>query len=207
MKKLPLIFMLWLVVLLAVGTGGPALAAPVTILNASFEDPTISEGNYTYSITDWTLSSTGGTVNFGSWLPAPDGNNVAWAGGATSTNISQILSATIQANYTYTLSVYAGSWTYSNPTYEVQLVASESNTVLDYATGAAPAHGYNFLQFEYTSDSLYAGQHLKIVLKNTGTAEVDFDLVSLDATPVPVPASLFLLGSGLVGLLVLRRRA
>lgn len=112
-------------------TAGSAAATPITILNPSFETPSCTTCNA--NPTDWTKVGSGGVV--GSYDPYEnDGNNAFYIGANHSTDpanggagyagvvgemlafdydgnigsgLEQTLSATLQANTTYTLSIEA----------------------------------------------------------------------------------------------------
>ncbi len=74
-----------------------------------------------------------------------------------------------------------------------------------YSYGYDPGIGkFGLLTLSYTSDSSVNG-YLEILFKaNPSSSFVNFDMVTLDA--VPVPPTLWLLGSGLAGLGLLRRK-
>lgn len=199
---------LWLmgIFLLVMVIGAPALAWPITITNSSFETDTLDYGTWNYSVTGWILTGLGGT-----WSPdtgsypggAPDGSNVAWTQNAS---ISQPLSDIVQANYQYTLEAYVGKFNDDETVhYYIKLVADESGAVLAAATGDATAQTFNLVKVNYTATNQHLGEHLKVVIGNTDLTETDFDKVTLTGSAVPLPSTLFLLSSSLLGLIGWRR--
>jgi hypothetical protein len=198
---------LWLmgILLLVAVTGAPALAWPITIANSSFEADTLDNGRWNYSVTGWIVTGPGGTWNPGTGLypgGAPDGSNVAWTQNAS---ISQTLSDTVQANYHYTLEAYVGKFSDATVHYYVELVAAESGVVLAAATGDAAYQTFNLVKATYTATNQYAGEHLKVVIGNTELTETDFDNVTLTGSAAPLPSTLLLLSSSLLGLMGWRR--
>jgi hapalindole H/12-epi-hapalindole U/12-epi-fischerindole U synthase len=134
-----------------------------------------------------------------------EGNQVGWLSAAS---ISQTLSDTLQASTKYTLSLNVGRWE-NSPTTNYTVVLWAGGTPLgsiSKALSTIPDNKFVEETITYTSPAtVTAGQQLKIQISN-GIDELDFDNIRLDATPVPVPPSLWLLGSGLVGLVVLRKK-
>jgi hypothetical protein len=212
-------------------------AQPVTIANPGFEAQALDEGNYPTTITAWPqgkydvtnpgvwiagTSGAGvydvGTLEYTSGL-APEGENMAYTISQTGfdTGISQVLTATLQADATYVLTVKVGNPAVYNEgatgNYRVELLAG--GVLLDSATGPSPADDTTFTTATVTHNSGAApaqlGQPLEIRLLAvdfTSDYEVDFDDVQLTVTlanpaanpggpySVPMVGSLALDGSG-----------
>jgi HpiC1 cyclase len=189
---------------------GIAWGTPLTILNPSFEAPTLSAGGYNFVISDWVQSGVSGV-----WYPAagyfnvlpPDGNQVAYENDA-GTVISQQLAATLLPNATYTLKVDLGSRldAYPFPAGTSVALYAGSNLLASDNTIVPQAGNWttDTVIFTSSADTIGLGENLKIVLTSNGT-QADFDNVRLDVTSVPVPPSALLLGSGLLGLVGLRK--
>jgi hypothetical protein len=195
-------------------------AASIFIANHSFETPVITDSS---GILDTGMSTTGnwtfaGGMNQGFINPGvgenndpgfwygpsptlPNGNQVAWSNGGT---ISQTLSATLQANTKYTLGAYVGRrQKVAFPGYNIELYAG--GNLLASNNSVTPAEGtFAPVTVSYTSGiSVTPGQALEIRLTSqTGTnAQTNFDLITLDASPIPEPSAILgLLGFGLLGI-------
>jgi hypothetical protein len=201
----------------------------ITILNPSFEADVLSctagaSCATNHTITDWTGSTTfpGGfngtgldfTGAFGVFKPGtvqypngvPDGVNVAYLlGVANSVSISQTLSATLQANDTYTLTAWEGlrndtgvlapglGCNGSNITLEAG--GTVLNSLRNETTVTCPSVRGSFQEFTVTFNSAgvnpaLLGQSLGIVLTANGSgsifepSEIDFDKLSLTDTLV-----------------------
>jgi hypothetical protein len=174
---------------------GDNILLPIT--NPSFD-------NY---LTGWTASS----IYVGSWAPTsvynepvPDGSYVAYVNYGS---ISQTLEPVLLPNTSYILMVDVGHRIDTGlPGYNVELYAGDN--LLVSGNSVMPAAGYweeIQLPFMSTSTSPGLGEPLKIVLSSSGI-QVNFDNVRLADPVVPVPPTLLLLGSGLLGLGLIGRR-
>ncbi len=198
-------------------------AADITVSNRSFESPAVSPGNFNVSAPPlgWSLF---GMTNASGWRavgvvnpnstqlyldPVPLGSNIAVAFlGPTFSNIPtgffQVLSTTLQARTTYTLSVAVGNMALDPnpphnqfdftgfPGYRVELLASNFVVAADHNT-LLPGEGRfltSVVQVAISSSHTNIGLPLGIRLINLDAApgiEVNFDDVRLDATPMPDP--------------------
>jgi Carbohydrate binding domain/PEP-CTERM motif len=188
-------------------------ASLITITNSSFEGPVIAAG-FSAPATGWTIGGAGlaGAMTPGSGvLGAENGSQYLYINDGTE---SQVLAATLQANSTYTLSVWVGlrndapcvafPCVLSGTT--IQLFAG--STLLATATGAPPDPG-TWSEYQGTvvtgSSDPSLGQALKIVL-SASAAQTEFDNVTLNqSSNVPEPSAIFLFATGLVGLIARRR--
>jgi hypothetical protein len=118
-----------------------------------------------------------------------------WLAGSAAGALSQVLTATIQANAVYTLKALVGTWSTKSPTYAVQLVDSNNGVVLSQATGSCNLGSLVEVAtppYRANSHPEYIGHTLKIVLIGSGE-EDNFDRVALDYALVSQPGALLLL--------------
>ena len=207
---------------LVAGATGQVWGATIPVVNAGFENPTLVNGGSTPSAPGWISIPVGNsgiqnptTLIFPS--EAPEGQNVAYINTLPNQTsiLEQTLSTTIAPDIIYTLEVdvgrrldQAGLGKFFAPRIQLQtagglvlassgcLHGSFGSFVTCTATYTAPTTGGPL------------GQALKISLQNIGqsgsTEQANFDNVRLAA--VPLPAAVFLFGSGLIGLIGVARR-
>jgi len=186
----------------------PAMADGVAIQNASFETTnpltsTCAGAGCAFNfgpIPGWTITGVGGSFEPSSTflnLPLPDGNIVAFSNGGT---ISQTLTSSLLADTTYTLSVFIGNRLDGlNSTYTIALDAGSTQLCSFSGSSATvtPKGGFADETCTFNSGSTFPTGLLSIIL-SAGGPQVDFDNVSLSATPVSEASSAALTGSGLL---------
>jgi len=223
-----------------------ALAAPIAIVNPGFEDISgeSAYNEFTFGpLNGWNLYDPGNVTSNGdgptyfigtlrpeispgvfAFFPggAPEGArvgiafNFAGSGGGGAYGLQQTLTATLQANTSYSLQVQVGNIasgtavdnTFYNlngfPGYRIDLLAGSEVLNSESNTGSIPEGEFALRTVNFTTGATHArlGEALGIRLVNlnvvdsahpTADLEVDFDNVSLTADAVPEPGTLALL--------------
>jgi hypothetical protein len=190
-------------------------ALPIDILNASFENPGLSDDEHSPTIADWNIGVSKGAGVFNPTSAhftggdVPDGVQTAYLNDGA---IGQWLDSYLTVNTTYTLKVDIGHRSDTSfPGYMVELVVKEISgstaIALDDST-LTPSPGEfatSIVSFTALPGDPNLNKRLGIRLTTDGV-QTNFDNVRLDATPEP--STIFLMCLGILGLLgiIIRRR-
>jgi len=165
-------------------------ATDIALVNTGFESPaaSISDFNYNYALTGWTLTGTSAAAVYGSaWNSAdPPGNQSVALQGAPGNTLGAASQAFTAVAGTYQVSFYAAQRTgYNNPTGGVQpvkisidgtaiaTVTPTSSTFAQYTTPSfAMATGSHTLSFSATTNSVDLTTFIDTVAINVVTAPV-----------------------------------
>jgi hypothetical protein len=210
---------------------GHASATTISVTNSSFEAPVLGGGGYNSATcpSGWDCSGSTGGYAGGIYTPVntqypsgsnglsggkivPDGSQVAWTTGSNPQELGQYSLATIAANTTYTLDVWAGAradvtdaWSAGfTPTIDI---LANSVVVASLVTSDPGSGKWKDYSVSLNNLALYTGQALGIRLVVPGTAytvdQVNWDAVTLtsaaDVGTTPIPGALWLMGSVLAG--------
>ena len=213
----PFLFITFILLIL-LGIQYQAQATMVFVENAGFEDPSLPNGDFVFSVPGWTQTfGLSGTYNLRvEQFPdeAPEGENVLFLSGSSGGNrnqpasVSQILTEVLTINTTYTLQTEVGNRLDANFSgYSVELLAG--GNVLAIEDSLSPSDGTfetSILSFTANPGNPNLGQALEIRLSAPGS-QPNFDNIRLDATVIPIPASVVLFSMGLIGLTFISLRS
>lgn len=212
---------------------GAAQATPIAITNPGFEAQTAPPGAIVGTITGWSIgfgADRTGVIVGGAADACPlggtGGTNVAYS--VPDSGFYQSI-GTIEGNMRYTLTVGVGDVRHAgDPSPWDPGFPSEPLATLDRYGGGellslvstvapTPANGQMVvwtMTYEVPSDYEFIGEELWVVLGargtpvggESGTAQIVFDDVAVDAEVIPEPATMTLLAVGIGGILLKRRR-
>jgi hypothetical protein len=184
-------------------------AAPITLVNADFEDPATILDHWNWSLTafGWDVDGNAGTyqptIPGTAFQTLPSGTRVGWSNGGS---LSQLTSETFQTGETYSLQVDIG-WRLDNPFNggEIAIFAGDPTNIVGSTLLTAPIRG-EFEQVAVIVSALdiapFIGQQIGVLL-DANANQVNFDNVALQA--MPLPAGVWLLLSALATLFGFRR--
>ncbi len=192
-----------------------ANASPISINNFSFEEPTHTDGGFNAVATGWVVTGDSGTWNPTAAQISQGPTDALQVGFSNNGGLSQTLSAALTANVQYTLMADVLSRTdgFTHKSSILELLTEDGTTLARTTIGAITAgnNGLLSLTFVANANDPNLGKNLKIALLGGGP-QSDWDNVRLDATPtttpnpVPLPGAIWLLGSGLLGILGMKKK-
>jgi len=190
------------------GINSQVLASSITVSNWGFEDQSIGNGGFASPVTGWSgINGIGASNPTTGHFPseAPEGENIAYVGIAaapiTIYSLTQTVTHNVILGQTYVLQVEVGNGlTAPFPGYTVELLAG--GITVGTENSLTPTAG-TFLTstVSWTADD-HEGGLLGIRLSSAN--QTYFDAVTLDA--VPIPGAIWLLGSGLIGMVGIRKK-
>jgi hypothetical protein len=200
---------------LAASLASTAAFAGTSVCTADPNDPVANCGFETGDFTDWTLSGAyalAQTNLFGvDSYDAYSGNFGAYFANTASTpgtyaaanNLVMTQNVTLEENRQYTLSFYLAQSTPVFTGYTNFFGVTFDGTTLLSEVGAAATNG--FVEYTYTVTGAYGANALTFAAQND---DGGWSLDDIDLTQIPEPASIAMLGMGLLGLgFATRRRA
>jgi hypothetical protein len=204
---------------LFIAFGGQVKADDIVINNYSFETPDLDHDG------DWTGLDPDGNWGWGCSIPSGGGiaiidptsshlvpsNGVQYAL-VTSSQVGyayQTLGEQVQTGMTYTLTGSFGKYSGDNAG-SLGLYTEGGDQLVLSASSNPVLNSWDPLTVTYIADSTHNGENLQIRLYFGGTGYGAWDNIHLTQTspdnPVPLPGAVWLLGSGLAGLGLVRRK-
>lgn len=167
-----------------------------------------------YSIpTSWSAATTGTTTDLGIGLvnyygagsTAKDGKQlVEFNGGNTAPNASLFQTFSTTAGAIYSVDFDYGVTTGGNQSLLAQILGSNGSTVLAAFTAHSTSTALDHFKFSFTADGGNSTIRFNDIASNDTTNQ---DGVLDNVSVVPEPGSIALLGLGLLGFMVARRKA
>lgn len=206
-----------------------SLAAPVNVPNFSFEDDVLADGTAVSPVASWFTLNGGAYDPLDAQYAGTTGDNVqgvlsnggqfAYSAPPTaapaSGNLSSNATFAVSDQTTYTLTVAVGQ-PLSTSTFSGRIELLNAVTGVPVATSGvftnADIPAGSFVDYSTTPFTTIVGDPLSLVgLKirlnfDVGGNGINWDNVRLDATPIPEPSSLILLGTSSLAMLLIRRR-